>query len=735
MTLDAKSVKQKYFWLRLTEKESPILIASKRGPDYMIRAIEIQGDKAESIWGDIQRKPFWASENKKRETRVALKKVVSDLTTERFDEIAREFLGADECGDIEEAEEAGDQEEDETLVRRRIPALITDDFIAEEVWDGKGTPRFAVKHFDGDKIDFWDKIDLGETDERGRSIIYLPLFNDHVRKGMVLLPREPKETTFAEVINDVFEFILDDKNFDPCGREDEVKLDGLISIGSWFLDRLAPNIRLAGIGRFAPILSMRGPSGSGKNRLGNLLRLISYRPFFDLSKTKIPSLFRPLDMWKGTLVLDEMDFDKTGETAELTHFLNCRATGTPIGRQSPDRPNVGEAFENFGLTIITQRRPFQDDATEGRTILYHCEKTERKMPTVELDETVDRGLDLQDKLLYLRMKYWRDFKIDKEAWLDNISDPRLNAALLPVLAMARFEPRVLDVVRAVANKIEEAKRKTKASSTDGIIINWIWRWAEGGNYQVRNMFKYLAKPDPEHPEMPAIESVGHEPIVIRDISDELNWKPRWVRRVINSLNLAPDEAPNVIKVGNKTYRPVWFTPRRLEKQLREFVPQYKKWDLFQVLRKHEPIIPVKLEELGEVKPPNFGALPCLFTVTQVTEVTVPMCGTKKPPAPREAVTEVTQIPPILKNSKVTKVTHGGGEENPPQVSSVTSVTTVTEPTTHDIIEAVFSFRGASVFKVKIAEKAGVGMDRLNVVLEEFEKKNAVIDKGAMVEVL
>lgn len=734
MTLDAKSVKQKYFWLRLTEKESPVIIADKKGQDYIIQVFEIQDDKAEPIWRDTQRKPFWASENKKKETRAALKKRVPDLTSERFDEIAREFLGADECGDIEEAEEAGGQEEDETLVRRRIPALITDEFIAEEVWDGEGTPRFAVYHFDEDKIDFRSEIDLGETDERGRSIIYLPLFNDHVRKGMVLLPREPKETTFAEVINDVFEFILDDKNFDPCGREDEVKLDGLISIGSWFLDRLAPNIRLAGIGRFAPILSMRGPSGSGKNRLGNLLRLISYRPFFDLSKTKIPSLFRPLDMWKGTLVLDEMDFDKTGETSELTHFLNCRATGTPIGRQSPDRPNVGEAFENFGLTVITQRRPFQDDATEGRTIPYHCEKTERKMPTVELDETVNRGLDLQDKLLYLRLKYWRDFKIDKEAWLDNISDPRLNAALLPVLAMARFEPRVLDVVRAVANKIEEAKRKTKASSTDGIIINWIWRRIDEGHYQMWNTLRYLAKPDPEHPEMPAIESVGHEPIVIRDISDELNWKSRWVRRVINSLNLAPDEAPSVIKVGNKAHRPVWFAPQRLEKQLREFVPQYKKWDLFRVLKKHGGIIPVKLEELGEVKPPNFGALPCLFTVTQVTKVTVSTYPVKTSPTPREAVTEVTRIPPILKNSKVTKVTHGG-EETPPQASSVTSVTTVTKPTTQDIIEDVFSFRGASVFKVKIAEKAGVGMDRLNVVLEELEKKGAVRDMGAMVEVL
>jgi hypothetical protein len=365
------------------------------------------------------------------------------------------------------------------------------------------------------------------------------------------------------------------------------------------------------------------------------------------------------------------------------------------------------------------------------------------MPTVELDETVNRGLDLQDKLLYLRMRYWRDFKIDKEAWLDNISDPRLNAALLPVLAMARFEPKVLDIVKAVANKIEEAKRRTKASSADGLIINWIWRRIEEGNYQVRNMFKYLAKPAPEHPEKPAIESESHEPVVIRDIADDLNWKPRWVRRVINSLNLAPDEAPNVIKVGNKTYRPVWFAPPRLEKQLREFVPQYKKWDLFQVLRKHEPIIPVKLEELEEVKPSNFGALPYLFTVTQVTEVTEPLCGPKKSPATKRAVTEVTQIPPVLKNLRVTEVTHG--RKKPTHTSSVTSVTTVTkltppkprvEPTAQEIIEVICSFAGATVAKTKIADKAGVSMERLKPILDELaDKSGKIIDRGAFVQVI
>ena len=37
--------------------------------------------------------------------------------------------------------------------------------------------------------------------------------------------------------------------------------------------------------------------------------------------------------------------------------------------------------------------------------------------------------------------------------------------------------------------------------------------------------------------------------------------------------------------------------------------------------------------------------------------------------------------------------------------------------------------------MKIAEKARVGMSRLNVILEELEKRGAVVPRGAMVEVV
>lgn len=123
--------------------------------------------------------------------------------------------------------------------------------------------------------------------------------------------------------------------FDHCDRMNEAKLQILIAMTSWILDKEKPLLPIAGIGVFAPILALRGPSGSGKNRFANMLRFLCYHPFFDLSTYRIPSLYRPLDQWKGTLIMDEADLKSTSETSPSSLqngqccdlYLNAKSEG------------------------------------------------------------------------------------------------------------------------------------------------------------------------------------------------------------------------------------------------------------------------------------------------------------------------------------------------------------------------------------------------------------------------
>jgi hypothetical protein len=316
----------------------------------------------------------------------------------------------------------------------------------------------------------------------------------------------------------------------------------------------------------------------------------------------VPSLYRPLDLWAGSLVLDEADFANTNEKSELIHFLNCRATGTPISRQDAKNPRKTDVFSNFGITILTQRRAFDDNATESRSLPYYSETTEQKMPTTETDEMLEEGYELQNMMFYLRLKYYQKVTIDKRAWINEIDDPRLVSSLLPLLALSKFEPDIATTISTVVKDIAKLKVEQKSNSEDGMLLNALW---EKGLFA-----RYSGIPNNEHwffeREVSDGEGVSVVPLTISALAEEFKSSSRNMRKALTSLNLCAAGLPKVIKVGSKTWRVVFFDPPRFEKRLREFVIDYKPYELY--------------EKLGLEKPKP---------VTQVTEVTDKTCGSKQ----------------------------------------------------------------------------------------------------------
>jgi len=323
-------------------------------------------------------------------------------------------------------------EEKERQARVHVPTVITENGIVEMVLNRTTRPAFAIKRFDSDVIDTVYEIETDEEDEEGRPVTYVPADGSTLRRGLVPVPRRPVEGTFEETFElgkQLAHEIYDSSN----GRSAEFEFLVAVAQVSLYLDRFVPNraLSVARMGHLAPVVALRGPSGHGKNRGLSVLRLNSYRPFYDQSTKRIPSLFRPSDLWRGTLCLDGCDLGKSDEASDVVHYLNCRAYGTPISRQNPDAPTQCQAFYNFGLTMVTQRRPWQDDALENRTLPFLRERSQEELATTELDEWLAKGLELQDRLLYLRLTHWNQLKIDKAARIPGFKDHRLNAWSFP----------------------------------------------------------------------------------------------------------------------------------------------------------------------------------------------------------------------------------------------------------------------------------------------------------------
>jgi len=333
--------------------------------------------------------------------------------------------------------------------------------------------------------------------------------------------------------------------------------------------------------------AFRGPSGSGKNRALNATRLNSYRPFYDQSTKRVPSIYRPLDLWRGSLFIDECDFSRTDETSDLIHYLNCRCYGTPIARQRPDNPSISEVFQNFGLTVVTQRRPWEDNATEDRTIPFYCERSQKQLPTTELDEWILRGLDLQDKLLYLRLSLFKKVEINKSARINGVKDVRLTASVLPLLALEPFAPTMVKDLRSILVEIEKRRKEVKAQSRDGIIVNALWDRVSEGLFDEHNRVAYVGSRieiEEKRDKQTASESNGVVvPLVTSELEEILKWKSRDIRSVVTSLQLCTEKPPQTARVDGKLYRPIWFSPSRLENRLEEFVVDYQQGELAQVL--------------------------------------------------------------------------------------------------------------------------------------------------------
>jgi hypothetical protein len=461
------------------------------------------------------------------------------------------------------------------------PTVATNEFLAEEIWNRKDPPQYLIYHYSTGKIEKATQIDLGEVDSKGRKIIYCPVDNDALRKGLVLLPSGVTETNFKQAFSEIDEYTR--KAYDSCGREAMIKLLTRITVGSWFIDRfiINPQYDVAGAGKFAPILPIRGPSQSGKNRLAFLLRTLSYRPYFEMSTHRIPSLYRPLDLWQGTLVLDEADFANTNEKSELVHFLNCRATGTPLSRQNPKNPRITDTFTNFGLTILTQRKPFDDNATESRALPFYSEASDKRLPVIETDEMLKEGLAFQNKLLYLRMKYHQEITIKKDSWIDELNDHRLIASLLPLLALSRYDPSLRDTIAETAKAVQKLKIEEKTNSMDGLLVNYFWEKINEGLFKhwQFNTFYFLEAADiEEHDQKERLEC---KPLTTSDLALHFKWSSQSIRKAIKSLNIASSGLPPFIKEGGKSYRVIFFEGERLEKRLKEFIVDYAPKSVFQ----------------------------------------------------------------------------------------------------------------------------------------------------------
>lgn len=243
------------------------------------------------------------------------------------------------------------------IENKEITFLATNNLIVEEVYrQNQNVYLFAV--YDGLNVAYQDSIVVN-------NVLYTPLKSGLVVKGVVLLPSGSEEySSTADLLEEIRQFIHKYYEY-PQNLEN---LDTYYVLHTWNYDKFA----------VTPYRRILGDYGTGKTRFLKVVGSICYKPTFISSASSDAAIYRMVDVYNGTLIIDEADFINSSLYSTITRILNSGyQKGSPIIKCHSETFEP-EAFNVFCPKVIASRQRYDDEALESRCITSETEICTRR---------------------------------------------------------------------------------------------------------------------------------------------------------------------------------------------------------------------------------------------------------------------------------------------------------------------------------------------------------------------
>lgn len=338
----------------------------------------------------------------------------------------------------------------------------TEGLLYEEIFNhDEEKVQFIAWDQEKEKLVFKDffKVETSDVD-----YIFKPILDDAVKKGAVLLPSNaiPYDTT-KSLINEIETHIHKYVDLSDNFR----RISSWYCLTTWLLDKIGTTSFLRAIGDY----------GTGKSRFLRVIGGLCYKPLLISGAVTTAPIYRMMDRWNGSLVIDEMDFKFTDETSEIAKILNCgNERGKPVMRCSKDDPNKIEFFDPFGPKIMVTRKKFQDQALESRCLTEIMKETNRKdIPIILTEEFYENEEILRNKLLMFRLQNWDKIKPTRLEEIDlGDIEPRLKQDIISFVTLFwnvdGMRQTFTDFVHRYSNELVEER----STSFEGMIVNSIF---------------------------------------------------------------------------------------------------------------------------------------------------------------------------------------------------------------------------------------------------------------------
>jgi hypothetical protein len=326
---------------------------------------------------------------------------------------------------------------------------------------GDGQYRFA--HLVGDVVQFRDLVGNYEPQP-------LPLVNGKPLR-LVLMPdgevASAKLHNPGELFDRLKRHLTHYLDLSPLDFE----LCIYYAIFTWF----APKVDTLGY------LRLLGDTGKGKSRALKVVGDLTFYPIIASGASTFSGIARTKEKFKGTLIIDEADI--SGDAShQLIKYLNLGFEKGKIFILSDKKnPRNQDYFDPFCAKVIAMRKPFRDNATEGRLLSISMHETgDKHIPIILPDDYNTETQRLRNELCRFTLQHWHEVEGARMIDLTELNiEPRLKQLAMPLSIIFQLWPEGQERFIEYLLKRQQEIRRIRATSWDGTLVNTVIQLARG----------------------------------------------------------------------------------------------------------------------------------------------------------------------------------------------------------------------------------------------------------------
>lgn len=276
-----------------------------------------------------------------------------------------------------------------------------------------------------------------------------------------------------------------------------------------------------------PYLRATGDPGSGKTEMMRRIGLLCYRTINASGSSSTASIFRMIDIYNPTLLMDEMDLKDSDVGSDKVQLLKLGFQKDGyifrVEKQTVDGEEklVETMFRTFCPKLFTmQDAGFKDPGLNSRCFTFQVQPKEAyelkavHIPTERTKEMLDSALALRNMLLTWRLSHWQPMiAIDQELINTDIS-LRLNQIMMPLIMISKDEEALRKEINAFMVEYNDFLIQDKEMDVEARIIEAMWKI-----YLCPEMKKEMVETDAGGFEK---IKVGHITQVANKIMEEMN---------------------------------------------------------------------------------------------------------------------------------------------------------------------------------------------------------------------